>query len=122
MFCGPAKTAVLSTSLIASQYSDNKEHLGKVLVPLVLYQAIQVLTGSFFVPLFRRWAKDEIEEYDNEMAKEENQDNNTYSNILGDISSVTNVRSIEELDLENNPMKNCINSESSFQSSTKFDK
>ncbi|CCK73081.1 Rch1p KNAG_0M02280 [Huiozyma naganishii CBS 8797] len=61
MFCGPAKTAALGVSLITSQYGDNKTNLGKILVSLVLYQAIQVLTASFFVPVFRKWAKDEIE-------------------------------------------------------------
>lgn len=116
MFCGPAKTAALGTSLITSQYGDDKEHLGKILVPLVLYQAIQVLTGSFFVPLFRRWAKDEIEEYENEVFDEENQDkmSNTSSNSQGDISSVTNARSIGVFDLENNPITTDVDTKSSL--------
>ncbi|CAI4049422.1 hypothetical protein SUVZ_13G1730 [Saccharomyces uvarum] len=57
MFCGPAKTAALGVSLITSQYGDKKEHLGKLLVPLVLYQAEQVMTASFFVGLFKRWIR-----------------------------------------------------------------
>lgn len=61
MFCGPAKTAALGVSLITSQYGNDKENLGKLLVPLVLYQSIQVLTASFFVPVLKKWARDEIE-------------------------------------------------------------
>ncbi|CAI1629737.1 hypothetical protein SEUBUCD646_0M01760 [Saccharomyces eubayanus] len=57
MFCGPAKTAALGVSLITSQYADKKEHLGKLLVPLVLYQAEQVMTASLFVSLFKRWLR-----------------------------------------------------------------
>ncbi|CAI4048309.1 hypothetical protein N7582_004345 [Saccharomyces uvarum] len=59
MFCGPAKTAALGVSLITSQYGDKKEHLGKLLVPLVLYQAEQVMTASFFVSLFKRWIRED---------------------------------------------------------------
>ncbi|CAI4686978.1 AEG_G0041250.mRNA.1.CDS.1 [Saccharomyces cerevisiae] len=55
MFCGPAKTAALGVSLITSQYGDKKEHLGKLLVPLILYQVEQVMTANFFVSLFKRW-------------------------------------------------------------------
>ena len=60
MFCAPAKTAALGVSLITSQYGDKKEHLGELLVPLVLYQAIQVLTASFFVQILKRWSRDEV--------------------------------------------------------------
>lgn len=102
MFCGPAKTAALGVSLITTQFGDNKEHLGKLLVPLVLYQAIQVLTGSFFVPVFKRWARDEIEQYENEnnedetdAAKSQPQNNDTTSNTHSHISS--------NIDLERNP-------------------
>lgn len=59
LFCGPAKTAALGVSLITSQYGDNKSHLGKLLLPLVLYQGIQVLTASLFVPILRKWCADE---------------------------------------------------------------
>ncbi|CDF92004.1 uncharacterized protein ZBIST_4799 [Zygosaccharomyces bailii] len=61
-YCGPAKTAALGVSLVTSQYGNEKTNLGKMLLPLVLYQAIQVLTASLFIPLFKWWLKDEIEE------------------------------------------------------------
>lgn len=61
MFCGAAKTAALGVSLITSQYGNDKSHLGKLLVPLVLYQSEQVIVASWFVPWFKRWAKDEQE-------------------------------------------------------------
>ncbi|KTB00607.1 putative membrane protein [Nakaseomyces glabratus] len=59
LFCGPAKTAALGVSLITSQYGDNKSHLGKLLLPLVLYQSIQVLTASLLVLPLRKWCADE---------------------------------------------------------------
>lgn len=62
MFCGAAKTAALGVSLITSQYGNDKSNLGKLLVPLVLYQSEQVITASFFVPLFKRWCRDEQED------------------------------------------------------------
>ncbi|SMN21757.1 similar to Saccharomyces cerevisiae YMR034C Putative transporter, member of the SLC10 carrier family [Maudiozyma saulgeensis] len=78
MFCAPAKTAALGVSLITSQYGDHKEHLGKLLVPLVLYQGEQVLTASIFVPILRRWVKEELEE-DKLREQEERDDEKTLS-------------------------------------------
>lgn len=123
MFCGPAKTAALGVSLITSQYGDDKEHLGKLLVPLVLYQAIQVLTGSFFVPLFKRWARDEIEKYDNNLVNEKSQENisDTSNNSLDDTTSVTIDKKTGILDLENNPLKTDISNDSLLQSMIKSD-
>ncbi|SCU80620.1 LAFA_0C00276g1_1 [Lachancea sp. 'fantastica'] len=61
LFCGPAKTAALGVSLISSQYGSDFPQLGKLLVPLVLYQSEQVVTAKLLVPLVRRWAADEDE-------------------------------------------------------------
>lgn len=123
MFCGPAKTAALGVSLITSQYGDDKEHLGKLLVPLVLYQAIQVLTGSFFVPVFKRWARDEIEQYENEISDKTDQENisNTSNISLEEISPVMVDKSSKILDLENNPIKIDVGNDSSLESSIKTD-
>lgn len=62
LYCGPAKTAALGVSLVTSQYGNERSNLGKMLLPLVLYQAIQVLSASFFVPLFKWWCSDEVAE------------------------------------------------------------
>lgn len=62
MFCAPAKTAALGVSLVTSQYGNHKENLGKLLMPLVLYQAEQVLSASLFVPILKSWSRDEIEQ------------------------------------------------------------
>ncbi|CAB4256920.1 similar to Saccharomyces cerevisiae YMR034C Putative transporter, member of the SLC10 carrier family [Maudiozyma barnettii] len=78
MYCAPAKTAALGVSLITSQYGNHKEHLGKLLVPLVLYQGEQVLTANFFVPILKRWVKDEIEQ-DKLREQEEADDEKTLS-------------------------------------------
>ncbi|EDO14361.1 hypothetical protein Kpol_181p1 [Vanderwaltozyma polyspora DSM 70294] len=83
MFCGAAKTAALGVSLITSQYGDDKTHLGKLLVPLILYQSEQVIVASWFVPLFRRWAADEIEE----MTENENDDE-----IISQTSKISTVK------------------------------
>lgn len=69
MFCGAAKTAALGVSLITSQFGNQKTHLGKLLVPLVLYQSEQVIVASWFVPIFKKWCQDEQEEDQVETAK-----------------------------------------------------
>lgn len=55
MLCGPAKTAALGVSLITSQYGLSDPNLGKLLVPLVLYQAEQVFTAGLLVPFMKKW-------------------------------------------------------------------
>ncbi|GAV54722.1 hypothetical protein ZYGR_0AS00440 [Zygosaccharomyces rouxii] len=68
LYCGPAKTAALGVSLVTSQYGNEKANLGKMLLPLVLYQAIQVLSASFLVPLFKWWCSDEVAELEKQKA------------------------------------------------------
>ncbi|SCU91227.1 LAMI_0E05160g1_1 [Lachancea mirantina] len=60
LFCGPAKTAALGVSLISAQYGDNFSELGKLLVPLVLYQSEQVVAAKLLVPLARRWILQDV--------------------------------------------------------------
>ncbi|KAL7666177.1 Uncharacterized protein ABC855_g1771 [[Candida] zeylanoides] len=55
MLCGPAKTAALGVSLVTSQYGSDNPNLGKLLVPLVLYQAEQVMTAQILVTFMRKW-------------------------------------------------------------------
>lgn len=59
MLCGPAKTAALGVSLVTSQYGRNFDHLGQLLVPLVLYQAEQVFTAGLLVPYMHKWIDNE---------------------------------------------------------------
>lgn len=70
MFCGAAKTAALGVSLVSSQYGDNFEYLGRLLVALVLYQSEQVITAQVLVNFFKKWEKldhlDEISKTDEE--------------------------------------------------------
>lgn len=62
MLCGAAKTAALGVSLISAQYGEHSEHLGTLLVPLVLYQSEQVITANFLVPFMKKWCSDEDED------------------------------------------------------------
>lgn len=55
MLCGPAKTAALGVSLVSSQYGSHSKYLGKLLVPLVLYQAEQVMTAQILVKFMKKW-------------------------------------------------------------------
>lgn len=55
MLCGPAKTAALGVSLVSSQYGAHNPNLGILLVPLVLYQAEQVMTANFLTHLMKKW-------------------------------------------------------------------
>ncbi|KAI5959391.1 uncharacterized protein KGF55_005368 [Candida pseudojiufengensis] len=55
MLCGPAKTAALGVSLVSSQYGSNNPRLGILLVPLVLYQAEQVMTAQVLTTFMKKW-------------------------------------------------------------------
>ncbi|GME98854.1 unnamed protein product [Ambrosiozyma monospora] len=55
MLCGGAKTAALGVSLVSSQYGSHNEHLGQLLVPLVLYQAEQVLAAGLMTTYMKKW-------------------------------------------------------------------
>ncbi|KAG2731182.1 hypothetical protein G9P44_005598 [Scheffersomyces stipitis] len=59
MLCGPAKTAALGVSLISSQYGAHSLNLGKLLVPLVLYQAEQVITAQVLTTFMAKWIDSE---------------------------------------------------------------
>lgn len=60
-FCAPAKSVSIGAPLIGvmwgSGFSGQVQSL--VMVPIVLYQAEQILCGQIAVQLFRRWARDE---------------------------------------------------------------
>jgi solute carrier family 10 (sodium/bile acid cotransporter), member 7 len=60
-FCAPAKSVSIGAPLIGVMwsigFSDSVQSL--VMVPIVLYQAEQILCGQIAVQLFRRWARDE---------------------------------------------------------------
>ena len=60
-FCAPAKSVSIGAPLIGvmwgADFSDSVESL--VMIPIVLYQAEQILCGQLAVILFRWWARDE---------------------------------------------------------------
>ena len=60
-FCAPAKSVSIGAPLIgvmwSTGFSNSVQSL--VMVPIVLYQAEQILCGQIAVMLFRRWARDE---------------------------------------------------------------
>ena len=60
-FCAPAKSVSIFAPLIGvmwgAGFSDSVQSL--VMIPIVLYQAEQILCGQIAVILFRRWARDE---------------------------------------------------------------
>lgn len=60
-FCAPAKSVSIGAPLIGvmwgTGFSGSVQSL--VMVPIVLYQAEQILCGQIAVYLFRRWARDE---------------------------------------------------------------
>lgn len=71
MLCGPAKTAALGVSLISSQYGSSNPHLGVLLVPLVLYQAEQVITAQVLVKFMKKWIHAEDPKEDVETGPQE---------------------------------------------------
>ncbi|KAF3989082.1 hypothetical protein FT663_03753 [Candidozyma haemuli var. vulneris] len=68
MLCGPAKTAALGVSLVSSQYGAHNPKLGVLLVPLVLYQAEQVLTAQVLVNFMKKWVHAEDKPAEDEEA------------------------------------------------------
>jgi solute carrier family 10 (sodium/bile acid cotransporter), member 7 len=80
-FCAPAKSVSIGAPLIgvmwSAGFSNSVQSL--VMVPIVLYQAEQILCGQVAVMLFRRWARDEW------MPK----------NVVSDTETVTDVSSSE---------------------------
>ncbi|RLV83158.1 putative membrane protein [Meyerozyma sp. JA9] len=85
MLCGPAKTAALGVSLVSSQYGSHSPNLGKLLVPLVLYQAEQVMTAQILVNLMRKWihAEDKPEDEESEQLEQEQEGPTTDNNSPG---------------------------------------
>jgi solute carrier family 10 (sodium/bile acid cotransporter), member 7 len=77
-FCAPAKSVSIGAPVIgvmwAQGFSATVQSL--VMVPIVLYQAEQILCGQIAVVLFRRWARDEW------MPKEETSDEETVSDTI----------------------------------------
>jgi solute carrier family 10 (sodium/bile acid cotransporter), member 7 len=65
-FCAPAKSVSVGAPLIGVMwsvgFSNSVQSL--VMVPIVLYQAEQILCGQVAVMIFRRWARDEWQQID----------------------------------------------------------
>jgi solute carrier family 10 (sodium/bile acid cotransporter), member 7 len=61
-FCAPAKSVSIGVPLIGAmwgaEFSNSVQSL--VMVPVILYQAEQILCGQIAVILFRRWLNDEL--------------------------------------------------------------
>ncbi|TID21063.1 hypothetical protein CANINC_003523 [Pichia inconspicua] len=90
MLCGPAKTAALGVSLVTSQYGRGFEHLGQLLVPLVLYQAEQVFTAGLLVPFMHKWIDKEPELVDQISSIE---DGSIENSQISDTNSIASTRS-----------------------------
>lgn len=85
ILCGAAKTVVLGVPLINAQYGERSDLIGRVSIPLVLYQGEQLVVSQFLIPIFKRWvAKEDL---DNELFGID--DNNLSSGLSGedDLSS-----------------------------------
>lgn len=99
MFCGAAKTAALGVSLVSSQYGSDFKYLGRLLVSLVLYQALQVITAQVLVTFFKKWEKlDHIDETNDEEKNMNDDDDETDNNIeQHELSSCEHDREIVNL-------------------------
>lgn len=85
LLCGPAKTAALGVSLVEAQYGKGNEHLGTLLIPLVLYQAEQVFCAGIMTHFFKIWVHRE--------EKVENQHNNADTENSIENESATHIES-----------------------------
>lgn len=59
MLCGAAKTVALGAPMISAQYGSQSPVIGKVSIPLTLYQGEQILVAQFLVPVLKRWVAGE---------------------------------------------------------------
>lgn len=90
MLCAPAKTAALGVTLISSQYGNSNPNLGKLLVPLVLYQSEQVFCAGILVQFLKKWvAKDKTELNDDEALQ--TSDSNTDSNDNSETTIISGI-------------------------------
>ncbi|GMF66923.1 unnamed protein product [[Candida] boidinii] len=87
MLCGGAKTAALGVSLVSSQYGSDNPHLGELLVPLVLYQAEQVLAANVLTDFMKKWVH-EGPEWKAQQAEKELQEAEKLSDEEQDLGSV----------------------------------
>ncbi|ODQ66301.1 hypothetical protein NADFUDRAFT_50220 [Nadsonia fulvescens var. elongata DSM 6958] len=60
MLCGAAKTVALGVPLITAQYGAGNSLIGRVSIPLTLYQGEQILTAQLLIPLFKWWIGKEL--------------------------------------------------------------
>lgn len=93
MLCGPAKTAALGVSLVSAQYGSNNPNLGKLLVPLVLYQAEQVMTAQILVNFMKKWVHaedDQKQDVESEPVPPEDGDENSTGVLVEDSSREVN--------------------------------
>lgn len=95
LLCGPAKTAALGVSLISSQYGSDNPKLGIILVPLVLYQAEQVMTAQILVNFMRKWIHAQDVKRDEENILED--DRLDLISIQGDNRTLNSLNNEEEI-------------------------
>ncbi|KAL6934007.1 uncharacterized protein HGUI_00781 [Hanseniaspora guilliermondii] len=55
LLCTSAKTAALGVAIMTSEYGADKDRIGQLLVPLVLYQSEQVIVANFQTTFFKKW-------------------------------------------------------------------
>jgi len=55
LLCTAAKTAALGVAIMTSEYGADKDKIGQLLVPLVLYQSEQVIVANFQTTFFKKW-------------------------------------------------------------------
>ncbi|XBW36874.1 hypothetical protein QEN19_002453 [Hanseniaspora menglaensis] len=75
LLCTSAKTAALGVAIMTSEYGAEKDKIGQLLVPLVLYQSEQVIVANFQTSFFKLWISkgDGDEEYVQMRLEEENE-------------------------------------------------
>lgn len=87
LLCTAAKTAALGVAIMTSEYGADKERIGQLLVPLVLYQSEQVIVANFQTTFFKRWISKG--DGDEEFTKRYIEDREEKKNILNEKTSVT---------------------------------
>jgi sodium/bile acid cotransporter 7 len=59
-FCAPAKTQALGIPLITAMYTTSSDETRALIqIPMVLYNAEQIIVGQIMVAWFKRWMREE---------------------------------------------------------------
>jgi len=82
IFCGAAKSLSMGISFINVLYGNtHQDIIGLLLLPLIIYQAVQLIIGAIEVTLLKKWIKNKLKNQIHMNIQLQNQDESETINI-----------------------------------------